>query len=180
MTEGRPRSGDLPRRSQVGRDLLTLAGLAAVIAGIFAQTEPGRAATATGTVAVSMTITPTCLASVAPLAFGTYTTAQNDAATSVTVTCTNSTPFTIGVNAGLQPSGNYQWNMAGPGSSLLAYRIFRDSGRTAYWGGSQGNDTVGGTGTGSAVAIPLYGRELAAQFAQPGGYADTVTLTVYY
>lgn len=179
MTRAGPSSGGLPRRRPAGGGAWT-AGLLGVIAGIFAATGPGHATTTTANIAVSMTITPTCQTNLTTLAFGTYAGVQSDVTASVNLTCTNSTPFTIAINAGQQSTGNYQWNMAGPGATRLAYQIFRDSGRTNLWGGSQGVDTVGGTGTGAAVVIPMYGRMKAAQYVQPGAYTDTVTMTVSY
>ena len=61
--------------------------------------EPVEAATATTT----FQVTATCLISATNLAFGAYTGTQTDATSTVTVTCTNTTPYNIGLNAAHSP-----------------------------------------------------------------------------
>ena len=173
MTNRRYRAGSV-RRGMRG----IACGAVGLIAAIVWVT-PLAAATASTTIAVSATVAATCRVTVTPLAFGTYASVQNDATATATVTCTNTTPFTLGINTGLNSGSNYQWNLAGPGASLLAYRLYRDAARTVFWG-SVGGDTSTGTGNGAAQTITFYGREPAAQFVQPGAYSDTVTLTLSY
>ncbi len=61
---------------------------------------PASAATTTATFAVSATVQSTCSISASSLAFGAYTGAVITAPGSLTVTCSNSTPYNIGLNAG--------------------------------------------------------------------------------
>jgi spore coat protein U-like protein len=106
--------------------------------------------------------------------------AQKDATATVSVTSTNTTPYQVGINAGLHSSANFDWEMIGPSSDLLSYKIYQNAGRTTYWGGTQGIDTMPGTGNGNLQAIPIYGRIAAGQNKIPGAYTDTATFTVYY
>jgi len=65
--------------------------------------KPVKAATATTTFQVTATVNATCLISATNLAFGAYTGTQTDATSTVTVTCTNTTPYNIGLNAAHSP-----------------------------------------------------------------------------
>ena len=149
----------------------------ALLAGLIGA---GRAATATGNLSVTANIINACLFTAGNMAFGAYTGAQLDASGTVSVTCTNTSTFNIGINAGLHSAGNYDWEMLGPAGALLPYKVYVDGGRTVYWGGTPGYDTVNGTGTGAAQNFTMYGRIGAGQFKGPGAYADTVTFTLYF
>jgi spore coat protein U-like protein len=69
--------------------------------------------------------------------------------------------------------------MIGPGGALPPYKVFSDSARTSYWGGTQGDDTVSGTRNGAAQAVIVHGRIAGAQYVAPGDYTDTITCTLY-
>ncbi|NRO94631.1 fimbrial major subunit CsuA/B family protein [Paraburkholderia sp. NMBU_R16] len=150
-------------------------------AGVFAFGPPSAvAATATATMAVSATVLATCAISAAPLAFGVYTGVQNDAATSLLVTCTNTTSYSIGLGAGTSGGTATARQMAGTPAGTLLYALFSDSGRTVNWGDTGGTGLVSGVGTGLPQTIPVYGRVAAGQLVAPGAYADTITATVTY
>lgn len=139
------------------------------------------AATATATMGVSATVQATCLVSTTALAFGTYTGATLNSTSQVSVTCTNSTTYNVGLNSGLASGATVTTRkMTGPSSALLAYSLFSDSARSVNWGQTVGTDTVSGTGNGSAQAITVYGALPAAQYVTPGAYTDTITATITY
>jgi spore coat protein U-like protein len=140
-----------------------------------------NAATAPSTVAVSATVQASCTNTATPLAFGTYSGVQSDSTAVITVTCTNTTPYTVGLNAGTSPSATVtSRRMTGAVGVFLAYALFSDAGRTANWGTTVSTDTVAGTGTGAGQALTIYGRVAAAQFPAPGAYTDTIIATVTY
>lgn len=142
---------------------------------------PASAATTTGTFSVTATVQAMCLISTNPLAFGTYTGAQIDATSTLIITCTNTTPYNVGLNAGTAAGATVTTRkMTGPGASLLNYALYSDAGRTTNWGNTVGADTVAGTGNGTAQTLTVYGRLPSAQFSTPGGYSDTITATVTY
>lgn len=142
---------------------------------------PAEASTTTTTFSVTATVQATCQISATSLAFGTYSGVQVDATSTVTATCTNSTSYTIGLNAGLgQGASTTSRSMAGPASDVLLYSAYRDSGRSQNWGSVTGVDTVAGTGNGSAQAITVYGRLGAGQLVAPGSYSDTLTATITF
>ena len=142
---------------------------------------PADAATVTTSFAVSATVAPICSASATSLGFGTYTGLVVSASSTVSVTCTNTTAYTVSLSAGLATGATVTTRkMTGPASALLAYALFRDAGHTLNWGVTAGTDTVAGTGNGSAQPITVYGQIPTAQYVAPGVYADTITVTVTY
>ena len=142
---------------------------------------PAGATTQTATFLVTATVAATCTISTTPLAFGSYTGALSQVNTTVTVTCTNTTPYNLGLSAGLATGATVTArSMTGPASALLSYQLFRDAGHTLNWGVTIGTDTVPLTGTGAAQVETVYGQIPAGQFVTPGSYADTITATVTY
>ena len=142
---------------------------------------PSIAATTTTTFSVTATVQSTCLVSATALAFGTYTGAAATSTSAVSVTCTNTTPYNVGLSAGLATGATVTTrSMTGPAAALLGYALFSDAARTVNWGQTIGTDTVTGTGNGSAQAITVYGQAAASQYVAPGAYADTITATVTY
>lgn len=142
---------------------------------------PAQAATATTTFAVTATVQATCLISATPMAFGTYTGVVATSTSTISVTCTNTTPYNVGLNAGLATGATVTTRkMTGPASALLSYSLTSDSAHAVNWGQTIGTDTVTGTGNGSAQAITVYGQVGAAQYVAPGAYSDTITATVTY
>ena len=147
--------------------------------GLFAL--PAGAATATSSFAVTATVASTCLVSATSLGFGSYTGLVVPALSTVSVTCTNTTPYNVGLSAGLGTGATVTTRkMTGPASALLAYGLFQDAGHTLNWGVTAGTDTVAGTGNGATQPITVYGQIPTAQYVAPGAYADTITVTVTY
>jgi len=140
-----------------------------------------EAATATTTFAVTATVAATCLISATPLGFGSYTGVVDPATSTLTVTCTNTTPYNVGLSAGLATGATVTTrSMTGPASALLGYGLFSDAGHTTNWGVTIGTDTVTGTANGAAQPITVFGQIPAAEFVAPGAYADTITATVTF
>jgi spore coat protein U-like protein len=130
---------------------------------------------------VTATVEATCRVSTTDLAFGIYTGAQLDTTATITVTCSNLTPYQVTLSDGLHyNAGRPGANMAGPGGAFLAYAHFQNAVRTTWWGGTYGTDGQTGTGNGSAQVLTVYGRIAAGQNVQPGAYTDTDTATVHY
>ncbi len=154
---------------------LLLVGAATVGMPAFAST------TATTTFNVTATVTATCTIAATAMTFATaYTGSTITAQSQITATCTNTTPYTIGLNAGTT-TGATTTNrlLAGPSGATLPYQLYSDSGHTTVWGNATGS-WVSGTGNGSAQAINVYGQILGAQLPAPGTYTDTVTATITY
>jgi spore coat protein U-like protein len=142
---------------------------------------PTEAATTDSTIGVTSAVQATCLNTATPLAFGTYTGLIATGTAIVTITCTNTTPYTVGLDAGLATGATVTTRqMTGPAGALLAYTLSSDASHAVNWGLTVGTDTVAGVATGAAQPITVYGQEAAGQFVAPGAYTDTITATVTY
>jgi len=135
----------------------------------------------TRTFGVIAVVQAACTISATPLAFGNYAGVQKDATGTLTVTCTNTTPYNIGLSAGLAQGATVRTRaMTGPAADTLSYAIFRDGTRSINWGNTVGTDTLVGQGIGSPQSLTVYGRIAAGQNPRPGSYADTVIATITY
>jgi spore coat protein U-like protein len=136
---------------------------------------------ATSSFTVTATIQPTCTLSATSLAFGTYAEVAIASTATISVTCTNTTAYNVGLNAGTASGATVaNRSMTGPSSAKLAYKLFRDSLRTLNWGNTVGSDTVSGTGKGTVQSLTVYGQLPGGQYVIPGSYADTITATITY
>jgi spore coat protein U-like protein len=138
--------------------------------------------TATTTLSVTATVFATCQLSTTSIDFGNYSgSLLAPGATPLTVTCTNTTSYDIGLDAG-QASGATVTSraMTGPNSATLNYQLFQDAAQTINWGNTVGIDTVHGTSNGNAQTLNIYPQILAGQTVPPGTYSDTIIVTATY
>jgi len=166
--------------------LAVLGGFAllAVVAG------PARAASdhPAGDFDVTATVTASCSAAVADLAFGAYDpAAAGSGSTTLSVTCTDGTIFRVGADEGLNAASVTTRSMKlTTGTDLLAYSLTIGTNGGTHLGSNWGNDTaagtdtVNGTGDGTTLSVTIDGDIAAAQYLTPGSYADTVTVTIWY
>lgn len=163
--------------------VMSLAAVAAFTAQLMLATA-ASAATATGNMTVRITIQAECkIESADDLDFGTWGVmdANIDQTTTISVQCTNSTPYTIGLSAGAGAGATVAVReMTGPAAAIVNYTLYSDSARTQVWGVTVGTDTVAGTGDGSAQPLTVYGRVPPQTTPAAGVYTDTVAITVTY
>src|SRR5262245_3118918 len=141
------------------------------------------AATATSTFQVQVAITATCtINSASTLNFGTQgvLSANVDQTSTIQVTCTNTTPYNIGLDAGTGSGATVAVRKLTSSGNTVNYTLYSDTGRTTVWGNTVSTDTVAGTGNGSAQSYTVYGRIPTQTTPAPGNYADTITVTVTY
>jgi spore coat protein U-like protein len=150
-----------------------------------------RAGTVTGSLSVQMQITASCTIGTSSLTF-TSTAGTSLVSTQVTqtgsisVTCTNSNPYSIGLDNG-QNASSGQRRMAN-GTNYIPYNVFLDSAHTEAWTTAATNSTCTssnscylGTGNGSAQTVNVYGVVPTVAAAPASGtYSDSVTITVTY
>lgn len=140
--------------------------------------------TVTATFTVTVLTQAACTVSATNLSFGVYTGALNNTSSTLSVVCTDTTTYNVGLNAG-NGTGATVTNrkMTGPGSAVLLYSLFQDSAYSVNWGNTVGTDTVSGTDA-SSFAVPIvltvYGQLAAAQFVTPGSYSDVILVTLTY
>jgi len=129
---------------------------------------------------LNVTIQPSCTISANPLSFGNYTRAVLNATTTLSVTCTDTTPYDVGLNAGTATGATVTNRMmTGPSGVLMQYFLYSNAARSTNWGNSTGS-WVAGTGTGGAQTLTVYGQIPANQKTISGTYTDTITATVNY
>lgn len=154
---------------------------AAMVLGIPAA---GLAATATTTFQVTATVLSVCTVSATNLAFGNYDASSgtpNDASSTVTTTCSNSTAYTVALNAGTGSGATVAMRRMTNGANTLNYSMYTTAGRTTVWGdGTLSTVTQAATGNGSGQALTVFGRIPTGQYVTAGNYTDTVTATVTY
>jgi spore coat protein U-like protein len=137
-------------------------------------------ATGTRSFTVTAVVHPMCQITATNLAFGSYTGEVLDAVSTLTVTCTKTTPYYVNLDDGQHRDGSFLPRAIGPGGVLLSYTMFQDAARSSRWGNTYNLDGVAGTGSGSAQSLIVYGRVAARQFVTPGTYTDTVIATITY
>jgi spore coat protein U-like protein len=162
-----------------------------LILGCLHGAVTAQAGTNTNNLTVQITITASCTINASTLTFpSTAGTALTAAAvtgnTTVSVTCTNTSPYSIGMGQGNNYSGGS--NRMASASNFLPYTLYVDVALTHPWttGATNSsctttNDCYLGTGSGSAQSIPIYGQvPTTASAPVPGTYSDTVLMTITY
>ncbi len=103
-----------------------------------------------------------------------------DQTSTIGMTCTGRTAWQVGLDNGLNASGNVRRMRLGSTGNYVTYELYRNSARTLRWGNTLNTDTATGTGTGNPQALSVYGRVPAPQTPAAGSYSDTVTVTITY
>ena len=152
---------------------------AATILGLGSLGNPTLAVQDTDMFQVTATVQSVCTITASDLAFGSYdpSAGDRDATSTLDVTCTNGTIYTVGLNGGGTGVVTAR-AMAGPGGATLNYAMFRDSSRTQNWEDIGSLQVESGTGNGATQPLTVYGRVAGGQFSTGGSYSDTVTATI--
>ena len=156
---------------------------AAAAALVVLACDGAKAATATGSFNVTVSIASTCVVSSATaMNFGSQgvLTAPVNQTSAITVTCTNTTPYNIGLNQGVNGGSVTTRQMKSGAGATINYALYSNAGMTTNWGQTVGTDTVASTGTGSGQAFTVYGQIPAQTTPAPAVYNDTITVTVTY
>lgn len=129
------------------------------------------------TLTAQVNIPNQCQVTATDLDFGTQATPllQTDSQSSITVRCTNTTLFSVGLNGGL--SGNRELTS---GTNSVGYELYQDTGRTTVWNNTTGRQSGTGMGTTAAIQLMVFGRIFADPTAAEGVYTDTVTVDVTF
>lgn len=162
----------------IRKSLKTLAFAAATVLPVAAFP-----ATTSGTLAVTATVTTSCIVATLPVAFGNYAPTSGTATSgtgTITVTCTTGTPYKVGLDQGAASGATVTTRKMANGANLLAYGLYQDVGHATNWGNTPGTDTVNKTATVTPDAITVYGSIPAGATVPAGAYVDTVNVTVTY
>ncbi len=134
---------------------------------------------------VTMKIVADCTIAAGALDFGQrqgVLTQGVNANSSINVTCTNTTPYNVGLDAGTGAgsSGTTRYlSGTGANASTVRFNLYQSPG-SGLWGNSQGTDTMGGTGNGTMQTLTVYGEIPSQASPAPDTYKSTITATVYF
>lgn len=162
-----------------------LLGYACVLFTAATLSTPLRAAEATTSFNVSITILDACsITSATDMSFpssGDQLATNVDATSSISVQCTLTTPYNIGLDAGDGTGATTSDRRMTSGGNTVSYALYRDSARSLNWGDNiAGGDTVSDTGNGLTQTKTVYGRVPSQSGVTPGTYTDTIEVTVTY
>ncbi|WP_312511391.1 spore coat U domain-containing protein [Massilia sp.] len=161
--------------------------LAAVLATVlpFSTGVAQAAGSKTATFDVTMRVVADCTISAAGIDFGQtgVMAAAINGTSNINVTCTNTTPYNVGLDAGTGAGSTgttrYMVGATGGNTDTVELKLFRQAG-TGLWGNTQGSDTVGGTGNGVAQVLTVYGEIPKQKAVTPDTYKSTITATIYF
>ena len=181
-------------RSHVVRNRAVGTVVAGAIVALMAPAA--HAATATGTFQVQIEIQKSCTVTAGAgsnidIGAVASTATNSSGSNTISVNCTKSTPYFIG----LAPSAANGGTNSGSGAMASTGGVVGNTDKVAYqlrstagtsgtvWGNTATTSVVGngvaGTGTGSAQTHTVYATVPSANYAADS-YADTVTVTVNY
>jgi spore coat protein U-like protein len=162
---------------------------AATIAALLAPTMASAAVYSNGnktaTFDVTVQIIADCTIAAQPLDFGAsqgVLSSTVSSTTSLQVTCTNTTPYNVGLSAGTVTGSTTASRLlggTGANTGTVAFNLTMAAG-AGNWGNTQGTDTKSGTGTGALQSMTVYGAIPAQNTPQPDTYKTTITATVYF
>lgn len=174
------------RAHLIQRQLFAALAIAAMVAPVVnADAAVYSNGTKTATFDVTLKIIADCTIGASPLDFGdtqgVITTAIN-VTTNINVTCTNTTPYNVGLSSGTGTGSTVATRyMSGTGANTatVQFNLLQPTG-SANWGTTQGTDTVGGTGTGGSQTLVVRGTVPQQATPVPDQYKSTITATVYF
>lgn len=169
----------------------SLFAAAALVAFGASTTVMAATSPATTTFTVQLTVQKACSVSASGtnVNLGTVDagTANPTGNSTFTVSCSNTTPFNIGLvpgAGGTAGTGNLSGTATGNTGTKIAYALFSDSLNSVAWGNvsGAGGNQVGGTGTGMSNAITktVYAKATGSTDVVPDTYKDTVTINVNF
>lgn len=136
---------------------------------------------------VSANVVKACLVTAGPAADVNLGTVSADAINTaangrIAVTCSQSTPYVIGLHpSNGSATGSGTMSATTGSADRVPYQLYQDPGMRLEWGHADGpaGNGVGGTGTGRPQSHTVYVRAPSADY-RPGRYSDTVTVIVSY
>lgn len=170
------------------RTTAAMAVLALGLTAPAAQAQVYSNGNATATFLVTLNIVANCSIAANPLTFGVAGTLSSPVVgtSTLTVRCTSTTPYNVGLNGGNVANSTVTARLlagtaTGNTTTTVPFQLYQDSAHNTIWGNTQGTNTQGGVGTGTAQTLTVYGL-VAAQptVPVPDSYQSTVTATVYF
>lgn len=138
--------------------------------------------TASGSAAVTATVSSNCTVGTTAISFGSQgiLSSNKDAQGTLSVQCTTNLPYAVSLDGGTSGATNPTLRKMTFSTSTVTYGLYQDTARTLPWGSTTGVNTVSGTGTGLTQTLNVYGRVAPQTTPKPGTYSDTILATVTY
>lgn len=138
--------------------------------------------TATTSTSATVTVINSCNVSATNVNFGSsgVLAADRDATGTLTIQCSSTSPYTVGLNGGNSGAANPTLRQMAFGANIVTYGLYRDAARTLPWGATVGVNTASGTGSGLVQNLTVFGRIPPQTTPPPGNYSDTIIATVTY
>lgn len=96
----------------------------------------------------------------------------------ITVNCPAPTSYAIALSQG---AGTFAERLMMSGTNTLSYNLYADAAHTVIWGdGTAGTSTVNGSASTAGTTHTVYGRAPHQPTAVPGGYADSIVVTLSF
>ena len=154
-----------------------LLAAAAFVGGMVAA-APARAASASATMEVSLTVEAACRIDAGGLAFGTIdqSGARTDSEAVLDLRCTPGAPFSVTLDEGRNGGGGTRRMADASGMRSVAYDIYRDPARAQRWDAA--SPSTGIAPADGRMSLIAYGRVAGGSAPAAARYADTVTVSV--
>ncbi len=143
---------------------------------------PTGGLTASTSFSATATVVSACNVSATSVNFGSIglLASNNDAQGTLSIQCSPSLPYTVSLDGGTSGAADPTQRKLNLSGTKVTYGLYRDSARTLGWGSTIGTNTTSGTGSGNVQTQTVYGRIAAQTTPTPGGYTDSVIVTVGY
>jgi spore coat protein U-like protein len=153
-------------------------GTVPIIATVLLAAAPGRAATTTGNLSVTVEVVATCRVGTASLGFGTYGTGQTAdlrAQGSITYEGCGTGQLKVHLDGGTSRNTSAR-TLVNAAGNKLTYQLYRDSARSKVWG--TGSNALTFTPSSASGTLVVYGTIPGGQSVPVGSYSDTVLVTI--
>lgn len=136
---------------------------------------------ATSSFTVSANYLSNCIMATSNLSFGTIggLATAIDAEAPLSLTCSTGGSYTLALDGGQAAASDPTQRKMSKSGVTVTYGLYRDAARQLPWG-SDMTTVRGGTGTGNAQSITVYGRIPVQAMPPPGTYQDVIVATVSY
>ena len=154
-------------------------------AALLGSANPSFAGTATGTVAISASVTNVCSITNSPsISFGSYSPLSGsnlDVNGTISLACTKGDVATIALDVGANSAHASGTTRAmASGTNYLSYEIYSNLGLSTVWGTGTSAVTEPAAPSNVAVNYTAYGAVPNSQNVPAGSYSDTVNITVSF
>jgi spore coat protein U-like protein len=143
--------------------------------------RPIRAATPTASLGVTATVQAGCVVSATASAYRAYDAQVANAASTVSITCTNATSYVVDLHPGSVSGATMPLRkMTGPLSAWVGYEPVSHSSEIANWNQTVDIDSTVKTGSGFSGMGSIHNWIARTHYVAADGFGNFVTIAVTY